>query len=134
MRARLIKLSVSLRGSSWFLPALIALCADAAIAIALVIDRTYGPWDLGGMVAIGAFIYLVHQVDQVVQIAARALSPSLNDPFTAMTCIDWLGAILQRFAELPRAELDRLAVAAECRVGNPAELVGLRAALAGGSR
>ncbi len=30
-------------------------------------------------------------VDQLVEIAIRALSPAVNDPFTAMTCIDWLG-------------------------------------------
>lgn len=29
-------------------------------------------------------------VRQLVQIAARALSPGINDPFTAMTCIDYL--------------------------------------------
>ena len=30
-------------------------------------------------------------VDQLVEIAIRALSPAVNDTFTAMTCIDWLG-------------------------------------------
>ncbi len=30
-------------------------------------------------------------IDQLVEIAVRALSPAINDPFTAMTCIDWLG-------------------------------------------
>jgi uncharacterized membrane protein len=30
-------------------------------------------------------------IDQLVEIAVRALSPAVNDPFTAMTCIDWLG-------------------------------------------
>ncbi len=33
-------------------------------------------------------------VDELVEIAARALSPGVNDPFTAITCIDWLGAAL----------------------------------------
>src|SRR5580700_1381731 len=28
--------------------------------------------------------------DQLAEIAIRALSPAVNDPFTAMTCIDWL--------------------------------------------
>lgn len=32
---------------------------------------------------------------QLVEVALRALSPSLNDPFTAMDCIDYLGAGLQ---------------------------------------
>jgi uncharacterized membrane protein len=31
-------------------------------------------------------------VDQLVEIALRALSPAVNDTFTALTCIDWLGA------------------------------------------
>ena len=30
-------------------------------------------------------------IAQVVEIAIRALSPAVNDTFTAMTCIDWLG-------------------------------------------
>ncbi len=29
--------------------------------------------------------------DQLVEIAIRALSPAVNDTFTALTCIDWLG-------------------------------------------
>jgi uncharacterized membrane protein len=29
-------------------------------------------------------------IDQLVEIAIRALSPAVNDTFTAMTCIDWL--------------------------------------------
>lgn len=35
---------------------------------------------------------------QLVQIALRALSPALNDPFTAILCIDRLGAALCRLA------------------------------------
>ena len=31
-------------------------------------------------------------IDELVEIAARALSPGVNDPFTAIACIDWLGA------------------------------------------
>lgn len=31
-------------------------------------------------------------VDELVEIGARALSPGVNDPFTAVTCLDWLGA------------------------------------------
>ncbi|WP_340645442.1 DUF2254 domain-containing protein [Phenylobacterium sp.] len=42
-------------------------------------------------------------VDELVEIAARALSPGVNDPFTALTCLDWLGAALSDLAgrELP---------------------------------
>ncbi len=39
---------------------------------------------------------LAFAVDQLVEIAIRALSPAVNDTFTAMTCIDWLGESLCR--------------------------------------
>ena len=39
--------------------------------------------------------YAVHQL---VEIGVRALSPGINDPFTAMTCLDWLGAALSELA------------------------------------
>jgi uncharacterized membrane protein len=35
-------------------------------------------------------------VDQLVEIAIRALSPAVNDTFTALTCIDWLGDSLSK--------------------------------------
>ncbi len=38
-------------------------------------------------------------VDQMVEIAARALSPGINDPFTAIVCIDRLGSALARLAQ-----------------------------------
>jgi uncharacterized membrane protein len=38
----------------------------------------------------------VFAVDQLVEIAIRALSPAVNDTFTALTCIDWLAAGLCR--------------------------------------
>ncbi|HET9428399.1 MAG TPA: DUF2254 domain-containing protein [Allosphingosinicella sp.] len=31
-------------------------------------------------------------VDELVEIGARALSSGVNDPYTAITCLDWLGA------------------------------------------
>jgi uncharacterized membrane protein len=37
-------------------------------------------------------------IDQLVEIAIRALSPAVNDTFTAMTCIDWLGDSLCKIA------------------------------------
>ena len=40
-------------------------------------------------------------VRQLTEIAARALSPGINDPFTAMGCIDWLSDAL---AEVARRE------------------------------
>lgn len=38
-------------------------------------------------------------VNQLVEIAIRALSPGVNDPFTAMTCVDRLGSALCRLAQ-----------------------------------
>ena len=35
---------------------------------------------------------LMFLVSELVEIAARALSPGVNDPMTAATCLDWLGA------------------------------------------
>jgi uncharacterized membrane protein len=37
-------------------------------------------------------------VNELVEIAARALSPGVNDPFTATSCLDWLGAMLKALA------------------------------------
>jgi uncharacterized membrane protein len=38
-------------------------------------------------------------VHQLVEIAIRALSPGINDPFTAIMCVDRLGAALAQLAE-----------------------------------
>ena len=38
-------------------------------------------------------------VDQLVEVASRALSPGVNDPMTAMTCIDWLQSVLIQLAQ-----------------------------------
>lgn len=38
-------------------------------------------------------------VAELVEVAVRALSPSMNDPFTAIHCIDYLGAALGRLAQ-----------------------------------
>lgn len=42
--------------------------------------------------------------DELVEIALRALSPGINDPFTAITSLHWLGAAM---AELGHRNLDR---------------------------
>ncbi len=42
-------------------------------------------------------------IDQLVEIALRALSPGLNDPFTAIVCLDHLSSALCRLAELEPA-------------------------------
>jgi uncharacterized membrane protein len=38
-------------------------------------------------------------VDQLVEVALRALSPGINDPFTALACVDRLGVALANLAE-----------------------------------
>jgi uncharacterized membrane protein len=38
-------------------------------------------------------------IQELVEVAVRALSPGINDPHTAISCIDYLGAALIRFAD-----------------------------------
>jgi uncharacterized membrane protein len=47
-----------------------------------------------------------YAVDQLAEVAMRALSPGINDPFTAINCIDRLGNALALLADrtLPSAE------------------------------
>lgn len=37
-------------------------------------------------------------IDEMVEIIARALSPGVNEPFTAITCMDWLRLTLERIS------------------------------------
>ena len=59
--------------------------AQAAPAVARGLERAH---------ATGAHRTLAQDlafaIDQLVEIAIRALSPAVNDTFTALTCIDWL--------------------------------------------
>jgi uncharacterized membrane protein len=58
---------------------------------------------LGGAHATGRHRTLTQDlsfaVDQLVEIAIRALSPAVNDTFTALACIDWLGDGLCKVAD-----------------------------------
>ncbi len=58
---------------------------------------------LGGAHATGPHRTLTQDlsfaVDQLVEIAIRALSPAVNDTFTAIACIDWLGDALCDIAD-----------------------------------
>ncbi len=40
---------------------------------------------------------IAYGVNQLVEMAVRAMSPAINDPFTAMTCLDYLGEGLALF-------------------------------------
>jgi uncharacterized membrane protein len=45
-----------------------------------------------------------YAVNQLVEVGVRAMSPAINDPFTAMTCLDYLGdglALLASYGERP---------------------------------
>jgi uncharacterized membrane protein len=44
---------------------------------------------------------LAFAADQLVEIALRALSPAVNDTFTALNCIDWLGDGLCKVSTRP---------------------------------
>lgn len=62
-----------------------------------LIERVNSAFALGNQRTSGQDIEFA--VNQLVEIAIRALSPGLNDPFTAMTCVDRLGSALCRLAE-----------------------------------
>jgi uncharacterized membrane protein len=40
-------------------------------------------------------------ITQLVEIALRALSPAINDTYTGLYCIDWLGEGIRRLANMP---------------------------------
>ena len=40
-------------------------------------------------------------IAQVVEIALRALSPAINDTYTGLTCVDWLGAAMVQVGTSP---------------------------------
>ena len=40
-------------------------------------------------------------ITQLVEIALRALSPAINDTYTGLYCIDWLGEGIRRLATMP---------------------------------
>jgi len=70
--------------------------------IALVRDDVGGSEEIGHAVC-GAIVFGPRRTDAedpefvfqaIVEIGLRALSPGLNDPYTARTCIDWLGEVL----------------------------------------
>ena len=42
---------------------------------------------------------VIYAVNQLVEIAVRAMSPAINDPFTAMTCLDYVGEGLALFIQ-----------------------------------
>jgi len=61
-----------------------------------LIDRVNAAFALGNQRTSGQDIEFA--VNQIVEIAIRALSLGVNDPFTAMTCVDHLGSALSLLA------------------------------------
>ncbi len=59
-------------------------------------------------------------IAQVVEIAIRALSPAVNDTFTGVACVDWLGDALLTLAEKPPLEGNWFDANGELRVWIPA--------------
>jgi len=55
-------------------------------------------------------------IHQLVEIAVRALSPSINDPFTAVACVDRLGSALCRLAQRDMPSTYRLDAQRRLRV------------------
>src|SRR5262250_125330 len=74
-------------------PLAYVLPANAAATVAPAIERE---------VLIGRHRTLKQDVEfgiaQLVEIALRALSPAVNDTFTGLTCVDWLGDELRAFS------------------------------------
>lgn|SRR5665811_1591006 len=62
-----------------------------------LIDRVNSACALGNQRTTGQDIEF--EINQLVEIAIRALSPGVNDPFTAMSCVDRLGSALCRLAQ-----------------------------------
>ncbi len=57
--------------------------------------------------------------DELAEIAVRALSPGVNDPFTAIACIDWLSSALKSLAERETPSALRVGADGEVRVLAP---------------
>jgi len=62
-----------------------------------IADRVNSAFAMGNQRTSGQDIEFV--VNQLVEIAVRALSPGVNDPFTAVTCVDHLGSALCRLLQ-----------------------------------
>lgn len=45
---------------------------------------------------------ILYSVNQFAEIAVRALSPGINDPYTAAICVDWLSASLSALVSRPK--------------------------------
>lgn len=60
------------------------------------VSRLRAAFTLGGMRTPAQDLHFL--IDELVEIALRALSPGINDPFTAITALHWLGAATAELA------------------------------------
>ncbi len=101
---------------------LVAGCPVARVLPALSVDDTLRK-DIRSTLVVGNQRSTAQDVEfcvqQLVEVAVRALSPGINDPFTAMGCIDRLGAAYCRVAERDMPSAERLDVDHRVRVIAP---------------
>ena len=80
----------------------------AFVARSMILGRVYGGEDPKSQKFEATFLIgrersptqdIRFLINKLIDIAARALSPGVNDPFTAMSCIDWLSAIFVRMGQ-----------------------------------
>jgi len=89
----------SLRSSYWFVQAVMTAGAVIGWIAIDTMDRL-----LRATATLQAGFVLGHQrtlvqdidfgINKLVEVALRARAPAINDPFTAITCLDWLGCAL----------------------------------------
>jgi uncharacterized membrane protein len=103
----LLRARAWIRARFWFIPALLLLAATGLAALTLFLDAHLDTEGLTGGSVLG-WIQLGHArtaeqdldfaLSQLVELALRATSPAINDPFTASRSIDRLSAALRRLA------------------------------------
>lgn len=97
------KLKLAVRTGDFVHPQVpLAYWADMDITEDCPDDEVRGAFTLGSMRTPSQDMQFL--IDELVEIGLRALSPGINDPFTAVTAVHWLGAAT---AELARRDLRR---------------------------
>jgi uncharacterized membrane protein len=97
---------------------------SAGEALALVVPEENGSDELSAAI-LSAFVTgssrtaqqdVRFVLNQLVELAARALSPGINDPYTAVTCLDRMGSTFRRLATRPFPGVRRFDADGEQRV------------------
>lgn len=83
------------------------------MTFARIVGGDGGEWDLSNEFTLGATRTPKQDpqflIDELVEIGLRALSPGINDPFTAITAMHWLGAATAELGtrDLTKMDFDR---------------------------